>query len=621
MAADKTAAKAAADKAEAERYALRVAADQVLAQTASDEAEIEKYTAKATADGAAAKEIRAKTAADSVAAQILEEEKVEADKAAAKAVADKADAQRHAAMAAADKAAAQTVANQAEAKKYTANVLAEKALARAAADEAEAERAAAKAAADKIAAKTAAEKAEADKFAAGVAAEEIAAATAAKTASVRAEIEKIRTSIAADNAETKKYAAKAAAAAAAAKDIIAKVAADQVAVQKLGEQKAEADKIAAKAAADKAKAERNAAKAAVDMVAAKAAADKAEAEKYAVKLAADEAAANAAAAKAEAKSIAAKAAAVDTAAKQIFAKAVDAFSPVSGAECTGNPEALGTSRVLAISPQQFSHIGRIQYSQTLPLDDHEVVLTFDDGPIPPYTDVILDILKSHCVRATHFLIGEAAQRYPAAVRRIYNAGQTVGVHSLTHPAAFQRLSAARVQQEVKGAIGAIDGAIGDANAVAPFFRIPGLGRSDAIDSFLNSQSLVTWSADVVADDWFHHITPTQIVERAIRRLDAKGRGILLLHEIQPATALALPMLLKELKKRGYQVVHVVPARELPKSVPDLPGPTVAMKSGWPRTIVATTPRTEEGKGPFASEQTRNGTNADPVATTIPVPPF
>src|SRR4051812_36616495 len=81
---------------------------------------------------------------------------------------------------------------------------------------------------------------------------------------------------------------------------------------------------------------------------------------------------------------------------------------VFGAECPSNPDAIGTSRVLTISPQQFSRIGSMQYNQALPLNDHEVVLTFDDGPLPPFSDIILDILNSQCVRATHFLIGKTA---------------------------------------------------------------------------------------------------------------------------------------------------------------------------------------------------------------------
>lgn len=263
---------------------------------------------------------------------------------------------------------------------------------------------------------------------------------------------------------------------------------------------------------------------------------------------------------------------------------VSANVPAFAMQCPGNPDALGTSRVLAISPDEFSHIGSMQYKQKLPLNDHEVVITFDDSPLPPYTDIILNILASQCVKANYFLIGQMAHTYPYLVRRIYNAGHTVGTHTLDHPLVLKRLPRPQVEHEVDGGIAAVQAAIGDPKAVAPFFRIPSLARSDAVDSFLASRSLVTWSVDVVADDWFRRITPQQIVQRAIQRLDAKGRGILLLHDIHPATALALPSLLKELKEHGYQVVHVVPAGELPKSVPELPAPAAVPSGAWPRVL-------------------------------------
>ena len=274
-----------------------------------------------------------------------------------------------------------------------------------------------------------------------------------------------------------------------------------------------------------------------------------------------------------------------------FLAVVGASVPAFAMQCPGNPEALGTSRVLAVSPDEFSHIGSMQYKQTLPLKDHEVVITFDDGPLPPYTDIILKVLASQCVRANYFIIGKMAQTYPYLVRRIYNAGHTVGTHTLDHPLVLKHLPLPLVEHEVDGGIAAVEAAVGDPKAVAPFFRIPGLARSDAVDSFLVSQSLVTWSADVVADDWFRRITPQQIVQRAIQRLDTKGRGILLLHDIHPATALALPSLLKELKEHGYQVVHVVPAGELPKTVPELPAPAVASGT-WPHVVVHTSASSE-----------------------------
>ncbi len=253
--------------------------------------------------------------------------------------------------------------------------------------------------------------------------------------------------------------------------------------------------------------------------------------------------------------------------------------------CPGHPDALGTSRVITITPEEFQRIGSMQYKQVLPLKDHEVVLTFDDGPIPPYTNVILDELAAQCVKATYFLVGEMAQNFPYLVRRIYNAGHTIGTHSQRHPLGFQHLSEKRVEQEVDGGIASVNAALGNPKALAPFFRIPGLGRSAVDEKFLAEHSLVTWSADVVADDWFRGIRPNQIVERAIKRLNEKGRGILLLHDIHPATVIALPKLLKELKEQGYRVVQVVPAGDRPKSLPVLVA-AHGDKDAWPRVLKA-----------------------------------
>ena len=269
----------------------------------------------------------------------------------------------------------------------------------------------------------------------------------------------------------------------------------------------------------------------------------------------------------------------------LFCLALIAGSAAATAgECPGHPDALGTSRVLTISPDDFSRIGSMQYKQSLPLADHEVVITFDDGPLPPYSNIVLDTLASQCVKATYFLVGEMARAYPAVVRRMFNEGHTLGTHSLDHPLRFQHLALAGVEREVGGGIALVDAALGDPKALAPFFRIPGLGRSDAAEGYLAAQSLVTWSADVVADDWFRHISAQQIVNRAMRRLDEKGRGILLLHDIHPATAMALPTLLKELKANGYHVVQVVAEGERPASLPDLAASPGTDKEAWPRVL-------------------------------------
>ena len=102
--------------------------------------------------------------------------------------------------------------------------------------------------------------------------------------------------------------------------------------------------------------------------------------------------------------------------------------------------------------------------------------------------------------------------------------------------------------------------------MAPFFRFPGLLRQDSVEHYLRSKRVMAWSVDFMADDWTR-INAQEINRRALERLEAKGKGILLLHDIQPATALGLPELLRELKARGYRIVHVVPATaDRPKTV-------------------------------------------------------
>src|SRR4030095_16328106 len=97
--------------------------------------------------------------------------------------------------------------------------------------------------------------------------------------------------------------------------------------------------------------------------------------------------------------------------------------------------------------------------------------TFDDGPLPPYSNIILDTLASQCVKATYFLIGRMAHQYPSIVRRIYNAGHTIGTHTENHPLALQRLPLRRVGSEVEGGIASVDGAFGNPKALWAVFLI------------------------------------------------------------------------------------------------------------------------------------------------------
>jgi peptidoglycan-N-acetylglucosamine deacetylase len=238
----------------------------------------------------------------------------------------------------------------------------------------------------------------------------------------------------------------------------------------------------------------------------------------------------------------------------------------SAANCPGNPDALGTSRTIVVDPAEHPKLGTMQYHESLPLEDHEVVITFDDGPLPPRTTAVLDTLDHECVKATFFLVGKMAHAYPDAVKRIRDAGHTIGTHSNSHPFTFHRMSMEKAQLEINQGIANVTAALGDSTGPAPFFRIPGLLRAEPVERYAASQNIQIWSADFVADDWTK-IGPQQVFSRAMQRIEATHKGILLLHDIQPRTVEALPILLRELKKRGYKIVQVVPATtEHPKTV-------------------------------------------------------
>jgi peptidoglycan-N-acetylglucosamine deacetylase len=262
--------------------------------------------------------------------------------------------------------------------------------------------------------------------------------------------------------------------------------------------------------------------------------------------------------------------------------------PVAAATDCPNPNALGTSRTIAIDPNEHQRLGSFQYRETLPLNDHEVVITFDDGPISPYTPHILDTLAKECVKATFFMVGRMARTFPHLVKRVYAEGHTIGNHSQNHPFSFARMTVDQASREIEDGFTSIRSALGEPSGVTRFFRIPGLLRQAPVENYLASRGYMTWSVDFMADDWTR-ISASEVVRRALDRLEARGRGILLLHDIQPATALGLPALLHELKARGYRIVHVVQAG------PDYPK-TATLPEQW---LVRTASRTvQDGHWPL-----------------------
>jgi peptidoglycan/xylan/chitin deacetylase (PgdA/CDA1 family) len=221
---------------------------------------------------------------------------------------------------------------------------------------------------------------------------------------------------------------------------------------------------------------------------------------------------------------------------------------------------LGTSRVLRVDPATTPRVGLKSFPQTLPLDDHEVVLTFDDGPSPPTTPQVLAALAQECVRATFFLIGKPASEHPDLVRRIAAEGHTIGHHTWTHRR-LTRTKPGETREEIDRGISANEMALhGVATSVpsTPFFRFPGFESTPEILIQLQSRGIVVFGADLWASDW-NPMTPKQELKLVTDRLNAAGKGIILFHDPKARTAAMLPAFLRYLRDHHFRLVHVVPA--------------------------------------------------------------
>jgi peptidoglycan/xylan/chitin deacetylase (PgdA/CDA1 family) len=229
------------------------------------------------------------------------------------------------------------------------------------------------------------------------------------------------------------------------------------------------------------------------------------------------------------------------------------------APCPGNPDALGTERVLEVDVKNTPRVGRKQFPSTLPLREKELVLTFDDGPWPGTTTRILDALKNECVRVTFFLLGRNTAAHPEIARRALAEGHSIGHHSYSHPL-LDRMPMAKAEAEVDRGIAADETALyGQARTTptTPFFRFPGFASNSALLDRINERGIVIFGADVWASDW-EQMGPDQELRLILSRIDRVGRGIVLFHDTKSQTAQMVPAFLRELKNRGYRIVHVVP---------------------------------------------------------------
>ena len=249
--------------------------------------------------------------------------------------------------------------------------------------------------------------------------------------------------------------------------------------------------------------------------------------------------------------IAQTAPAADTAATVAAAPAVD--TAAKPAATCANPNALGVSRVVQIDTTGGPGFGFEHFKAYDFLADHEIVLTFDDGPWPGNTPAVLQALADQCTKALFFPIGKHAGYHPEILKKVLAAGHTVGSHTWSHKD-LSRLTDDEAKAEIEKGIAAVSIALGD-KPVAPFFRFPALRHPPEMVKYLGTRNVAIFSTDFDSFD-FKMRKPEQVIKSVMTKLEKHGKGIILMHDFQHATAEAVPELFRQLKAGGYKVVQV-----------------------------------------------------------------
>jgi cellulose synthase/poly-beta-1,6-N-acetylglucosamine synthase-like glycosyltransferase/peptidoglycan/xylan/chitin deacetylase (PgdA/CDA1 family)/spore germination protein YaaH len=199
--------------------------------------------------------------------------------------------------------------------------------------------------------------------------------------------------------------------------------------------------------------------------------------------------------------------------------------------------------------------------------EHEVALTFDDGPDPTWTPMVLDILKKYNVKATFFLVGSQAEQYPDLVQRIVAEGHLVGNHTYTH-ANLSLLSPEQIQIELNATQRLIESITGRSTTL---FRPPynadsaptSLAELTPLKEVQDDLGYLIVMENIDPEDWAR--PGTDVIVDRVKELRKEG-SLILLHDAggnREQTVAALPQIIDWLQTRGDQIVPLSDLLQIP----------------------------------------------------------
>jgi peptidoglycan/xylan/chitin deacetylase (PgdA/CDA1 family) len=235
-----------------------------------------------------------------------------------------------------------------------------------------------------------------------------------------------------------------------------------------------------------------------------------------------------------------------------------AAAPAAQRQACANPNGMGIARTVEIDTTGGPGFGFQHFKTHDFLRDHEVVLTFDDGPWGPHTPLVLKALADQCLKATFFPIGKHATYYPEVLKQVVAAGHTVGSHTWSHAdleAVMKKSGPDAAIEEIEKGASAVHMMAGA--PTAPFFRFPDLRHPPEMFTYLGGRNIASFSTDIDSFD-FKIKKPEELIKSLMGKLQKQGKAIILMHDFQKVTTIALPQILGQLQKNGFKVVHMVP---------------------------------------------------------------
>lgn len=193
-----------------------------------------------------------------------------------------------------------------------------------------------------------------------------------------------------------------------------------------------------------------------------------------------------------------------------------------------------------------SRMGSVETMASADETEKKVAITFDDGPNPDYTEMLLAGLKERGVRATFFLLGKEVERYPKIVEDIYADGHLIGTHSYEHVNLNNLCDAAAVEQVDK-----TNQAIHELTGEYPEFIRPPFGSWKCNLDYETKMIEVLWDVDPL--DWKTDNSDV-IAKRVVDKV--QENDIILLHDASESSVNAAFKIIDELQKEGYSFVTV-----------------------------------------------------------------